>query len=1277
MRRHLFLSLFLIIIGTIGSLVKIHAGEVINYTESFTGLNTSKHDFAPASWGHIVESAALDDESYVETYVSYTAYSSGGQSGAYLKGGSQTLSDWYSGISKTVNDLLVTPLVKGSISFYIKKNGNTGSIRLFSCTKSGTKFNKGDEIPFTPPTLSTTGWTQVTVTLPEEYSYIGFRLDDVSLDEFSATNASIEDLKAIEITSATLVSPSTVYADKDGNVTIHASFEIRNSGNVVLKANEYSFQMEKRSNPILVMTPLINGPKDLAVGETTTIDATCRYTLADKTKGDRVAYDIRENLGNTTKQIYYVEVIGYVASLDLRDAGGATLNSAIDFETFKGERGVSISLKNTGGAPLIMTGVRLPEGFSMNEPEFTLLAGQSAEKVITLGGKTGFSEGNVEFIFDGEGSKSFTVKGTVVGQETWFEDFENGLPTEWIIVNGANWAVTSDLTTPYSKKSMANSVVSPLTSLISPKVTVTTGESLNFFVARKSQYTPPVIQIRYSDDRQNWSEPIAIPVTDLLPSSEKGFRPVTVSSIPAGDHYISFEAGYIFLDNIYGYKLAGISHDLYINSFKTPSAGTVNNPVETILTVTNMTDKPEAAGSYSVKLLENGKVVAEAVTEEFPAKDNQTFRLNYTPHVTGTHSLVAVITAGSGYTVSSNPSAIIINNEIAANEKVVGVAAKTTTDIPLRLNYYNSLSETVYAKEQLNLTTGSNIIKIAYPYFSTATDEIPAHVTLWLENTTDVAPSETTISDTTRMIKVFHSQHTFAKGGSASELLLTEFSLSNGFNYTGGNLRVIIKSGASVCPNGYSFGYDPAITNSTNYKYKDPINDFAAASVNSFTSGLPVIHLFTAKAVPAISGKVATDNIAVEGATVSLTSGEVIYHTTTNTEGFYSLPVYQANKEYVLSIDKIGYIVTRSTLAVSENNITVPDIELEATGAKIMDANHISASFTEKSVALEGEGWTAANIASLSASLGNNPDITGIDMSHIDIPANITVTFDNINPNCLIYMHKDAVIPTGWKNIIKGYTAENIILENKAPFSCIKPFIAKNISYSRKVHATVPANTKTLNSDVMETICLPFTVTTVPAGCSIQEYTGNADSKVSFTTMTEPKLQAKVPYLLKATGGSDFRFEAVNAELIPGTAISVENGSYTYRGTFIPITDGAANDYYVFDGIGFLKAGVTSRIPAFRGYFEAKGMISGAPMLSIDIDGEATHIDAINITDQIRILSVCGGTVSVYAAKACTIRIYGIDGRLVRSVAINQGNNRIGEFPQGVYLINNQKVIIK
>lgn len=61
--------------------------------------------------------------------------------------------------------------------------------------------------------------------------------------------------------------------------------------------------------------------------------------------------------------------------------------------------------------------------------------------------------------------------------------------------------------------------------------------------------------------------------------------------------------------------------------------------------------------------------------------------------------------------------------------------------------------------------------------------------------------------------------------------------------------------------------------------------------------------------------------------------------------------------------------------------------------------------------------------------------------------------------------------------------------------------------------------------------------------------------------------------------------------------------------------------------------------------------------------------------ENIAVYSISGG-IEMIASQAVQINIYAIDGRLVRSVMLNEGRNSITGIAPGLYLVNRTKVIV-
>lgn len=1201
--------LLLVTVYLIGSMIKAEAINVSHYSESFTGLSTSKHDFAPTSWGHIVDYLPYTSGGWGDdVYVSYSVPASGGQSGAYLKGGSQSLSNEdYE--TKTACDLLVTPAVKGSVTFYVKNSSSgTGKLSLYKCIKNGNTYIKGEEITLTADLTLTSSWQPVTLSF-NDYTHIGFRLHNVSLDEFTAEYADIPEERALEIVSVGMITPTPVSSDANGKAMITAKFKVKNTGNVTLRAGEdnYSFSLTNSSGEAFCTQ---NATFDLVGGETSNeIQISGEYTLKDPAADEWFGLNVKENITGTRKLVQWFDVKAYTANLDVRLKSGTIIDGPVDFGVFKGTRSIEFTLKNQGGAPLTLREIKLPDGFTLTTIKtfpFVINSQETVNETITLGGR-GIKNGTISFDFDGTGTKTIYVKGAVVPENTWWEDFENGIPQGWLLPTGSNWKSASlPKTTTYNKQCVENGNID-LSALISPKLTISKEDSLVFYAAKRSGNS--MLKVLYSSDRANWTLLKEITVNNIdemyrFPVSSNEFKPFVIRDIPEGDFYLSFDAGYIYLDNVYGSKLAPVGHDFFIQSFDSDKTGMVNNPVNLKLTVSNLSSESEEAGTYTIHLYEDGQEVAKTTGTELAGYTSQVFPVSYVPHKEGEHKLSAEIKVNdSEYTVKTGEIKIVIFKEAAFNEKIVGNADKTNSTVPLALNYKNSLSEMIYSSTALGLEANSLIGKLAFPYYSTSSSLL-SHVTIWLENTTEEEPDVSgTLRDTTVMTKVFSADYTFLPAGSSSALALMEFALPSPFNYSGGNLRIVIQS-VSDAYKSYYYGYDSTASGALLTKKNDNYNSYLSGTMTTATT-IPVIHIFTQKTVPTISGKVVekTSKTALSNVKVTLTSGELIYSGVTDEEGAYRIEVFQSNKDYKLTVKEDGFADGEFDIAIKTTDI-VRDIEMDFTAienAKIIGKDNISDELAnEKILALIGK-WNANDLIRLATALKSSNSVTGIYMETITVPEEVSSSaFDHINPNCLIYVKENDVVPDGWRNVIKGTKAKQITLKNGNAFAPLKSFTAEKISYSRETDA---------DDSTFGTICLPFAVQNIPQNYSIKEFTGYDSQRLLFTDVTT--MQANVPYAVMKPANTSMRFESINAVITTNKPFAVEKAGYLFEGTYLPLSNERSDRYYIFDGISFSPN--PAAISAFQAYFN--GIPESVPALYyIENDASVLSLNVTSVT---------------------------------------------------------------
>lgn len=304
--------------------------------------------------------------------------------------------------------------------------------------------------------------------------------------------------------------------------------------------------------------------------------------------------------------------------------------------------------------------------------------------------------------------------------------------------------------------------------------------------------------------------------------------------------------------------------------------------------------------------------------------------------------------------------------------------------------------------------------------------------------------------------------------------------------------------------------------------------------------------------------------------------------------------------------------------------------------------------------------WTASDLATLNPLAAS---LTGLDMTGITIP-NGAPTLTVGNPNMLIFTAADAVVPASWANVVKGANAESIVLQDGYSFNNTSAFTATTITYTRDY--TVPGWTSG---------CLPFALSTLPAGVTAE---GLADSRGAILIFEKVSfVEANTPYLFNATGAGKKTFTATNA-FVPATIpVKVIRGNYSFHGIFDRIEGTKLTGSYLLspDGIGFQKANSNRELPAYRAYIKYIG-VSGASLLTVrHDDGGTTGVEDV-VADRLVIRSF-NGTLEITSPRYQQVNIYSLDGRLVRSLMLNEGLNTVYGLDKGFYIVNNQKIVIR
>lgn len=296
--------------------------------------------------------------------------------------------------------------------------------------------------------------------------------------------------------------------------------------------------------------------------------------------------------------------------------------------------------------------------------------------------------------------------------------------------------------------------------------------------------------------------------------------------------------------------------------------------------------------------------------------------------------------------------------------------------------------------------------------------------------------------------------------------------------------------------------------------------------------------------------------------------------------------------------------------------------------------------------------------------------------SSLDVPAdakvvdlrnqNAVTTVDpsQASPNCLFLMDNDAQTPEGLaQNVVKGNTAEQVVLTDGYDFDAPLAFTATVIKYQRIFDQGTDAR-----GGGWTTLVLPFDVETVDAdGQPIDWFHNSSETGKQFWVMElvsddggtvifrhTDAIRANTPYIIAVPGDTwgpqwDLRNKTItftgsgNASLRKGISQALTGESYQFRGT---MKQKDMTDIYALNATGSaFKLGDTT-IDAFRAYFVSLGS-KLYDHLSIYTGGSKTT-----------------GIIMPEKEPLTSGDIYAIDGRKVK-----------GNLKKGVYIVNGKKMI--
>lgn len=891
------------------------------FTESFTDAST----VSAMGWGWGWQDGTPSK--------SYSTSTSSAVNGKYIY-----TSSYYLQTDQTTPTLLITPALKGKVKFYIRPNG-TSDWSITNRIKTnqswvqiyvGHLFNgsiQWDGDPtytrlFTetkPENSDENWWTLDSMTIEDDYAFLGIQLSYACFDELTADDycLPIKHVMTPTAVASDWTDSNPLYGDAEGKTTWTGSVTVQNNGDLPFANGEAVLNITSSSTSVTTTTVTsFTIPNAIAPGESMTYDISVPLQLVDLTKEGRTAIKFTSNLNNVTtsfpnKQSEWFTIKAYAPKLNVRNASNSDVTSyATALGLVEAPVSTTFTLKNIGGSPLVLKSITSAtmsnlaftcEGAEGSIFPLTIERGTDATITMTFG-NTGGQSGTLVFNYgnkydDAEYTlESKEISVVVADPDLYLEQFGATLPQGWVNEEGSNWSIQSSSTNYYMTNSQQGT---PGKYLITPKLHFEESQTLAIMAQRRGN-SGSSLRVLTSTDRVNWT--LALEKTTWTKSYSgslnTSYTELVAVPMPEGDVYVAFEAGYSIMDYVLGGTKVDVEDDIYATLSGADNA-MVNYPYELGVKLQNLTET-EYVEALALELLNGETVVAELDVDTLHALGTlDTLALRFTPHVAEDATLTLRLKKGADV-MASLTKAIHVAAEEANSEAVTGTQTGTAAYAPFATNWTNSKSEFIYTAEKLGIDANTELTSITFKYYNTA-GEISRNVKIWLLNTEDAIVGDT-FTDVSEMTLVFSAnEYLFKQEGYSSACVDQTFAFSAPFVYTGGNLRVVAACENESSYKSSGYGYEN-VANSILYKRNDSKSGYESASATK-ASYLPVAKIGFAVVLPTISGKVDLKSGNNAGRTITAKSGDVLYQTTTDEQGNYTLEIMQVMRQYDIYLD--------------------------------------------------------------------------------------------------------------------------------------------------------------------------------------------------------------------------------------------------------------------------------------------------------------------------------------------------------------------------------------
>lgn len=639
------------------------------------------------------------------------------------------------------------------------------------------------------------------------------------------------------------------------------------------------------------------------------------------------------DLTNNYSKNKEVSVVPYIGVLKLSTL---SLNFDILFSDSDADT-LSLTIKNTGIAPLTISSVKCKAPFSIVPAYFTIPGKtDSIVQIIFRQDIPKYYKDSLVFVHDGVGDSVVQLQGLIQRSGDLFESFEGAefppfmwtqKTSKWKAYNSSTHAYKGNFSAYQSDKILFDT-------LITPKLHVQSGEKLAFYAKHWANENSD-LKIIYSSNLQNWTLLANYQGANGNGSLFNKMSSYTID-LPQGDYYIGFVGkNETMIDYIQGPQVIYPDRDLKYISSLIPRKGNVNNQMQFSVSVKNIGNL--VAEDYTLFLMCGEEILAQRKGESLAKLEIKEMFIPYTPTIADTLTNVyikIVLEGDEDLTNNQSTSADILIYEEFFGEYLIGETTLTDNKYPFSTNYKYSLEEQLYYPAELGFKFGSKIKGMTFYYNQNSSYSLNIPVRIWIGET-DSSSLETKWIDAVNLQPINLEDDTVSLLKGNLTKLPIHLIFSDAYTYKGGNLVLLIERGyTEVCYNIQMYSSQDLIHKKRSRYYQtDSPTTFDATQAISYTAttvaNYPMVLFSVDRPTVKVSGYIKNDeNIPVENALVSLKSGAVSYKDTTDAEGFFEMTMSILSKDYTFDVSHPDYAFKPRTFFIADTNENLGDIIL-------------------------------------------------------------------------------------------------------------------------------------------------------------------------------------------------------------------------------------------------------------------------------------------------------------------------------------------------------------